>query len=129
MSASDTTAAALLKVMVQRMGAEERLCDVALEMHRSSGHSPSRLMSASRRGRLGTPHLHGNSIPTAEEKEARVYTAEASSYAVAALSRTDLASLLKSLCGEEVGQTWAHDFVSRHKKELSARNCKVLADK
>lgn len=127
--ASATTTAALAKVMVERVGAGERLCDVALDVHRSSGHSQSSLLSDFRRARLGTPHVHGKSILTAAQDEALVYTAQVLSYANAALSRTALAALVKNLWGKEVGQTWARDLVGRHNKELSTRTCKALTDK
>lgn len=58
--------------MLERVGAGERLCDVALNVHRSSEHSQSSLLSAFRRARLGTPQLRGNSILTTAEDEALV---------------------------------------------------------
>lgn len=96
-TAAATTTAALAKVIVERVAAGKRLCDVVLDVHRSSGHSQSSLLSAFRHARLGSPHPHGDCILTAAEDEALVYTAQAVSYANAALSRTDLAALVKNL--------------------------------
>lgn len=115
------TTAALSKVTMERVEAVERLRDVSRDVHHSSGRSESSLLSAFRRARLGAPHLHGNSILTASEDQSLAYTAQAFSYANAALTRADLASLVKELWGKEVGETWAREWIRGHKNELSTR--------
>lgn len=56
-----------------------------------------------------------------------MYNARAFGSSNAALSRTDLAALVKNLWQNEVGQTWVRNWVGRH-KELSTRTSKGLAD-
>ena len=84
---------------------------------------------AFRRFRLGSPHANGNSILTITEERALVYTAQAFSYANAALTRLELGVWVKDLWGKQVGVMLAAVWVARHKEELSTRACKALSGK
>lgn len=78
---------------------------------------------------MGEPRLQGNSILTATEDRSLVYTTQAFSYANAALTRAELASLVNELWGKKVGEMWALDWVRRYKSELSTRACESHAYK
>jgi len=94
-----------------------------------TGVSVDALRMADRRSPSTSPMPHGNAVLSREEDTALVALAQAFSINNMPLSALQLRDLVLQRWGHKVSRAWVPRWVKRHKKELSQRSCKALADK
>jgi len=94
-----------------------------------TGFSVPALRSAYHRHRGDAGHAHGNALLTAEQDAILVGVAQAFSVNNLALSVLQIQALVKSRFSVDVSSDWVSRWVASHRRSLSLRACKALADK
>jgi len=93
----------------------------------STGFPTSKVRSIYYNGRGERNKHKANSLISATEDKALLYAVQRFIYANFVLSRSQLGSLVRSLCGKTVGTTWARAWMDGHRSDVSARTSKAAS--
>jgi len=93
-----------------------------------TGFSVPALRAAYHRHRGDAGQAHGNALLTAEQDAILVGVAQAFSVNNLALSVVQIQALVKSRFSIDVSSDWVSRWVASHRRSLSLRACKALAD-
>lgn len=105
------------------------LKDASIHVAEGTGCSASAVKRAYHRSRAGLGDAHGRRKLTPSQETALVAVVQAFSVNNMALSVAQMREMIKRKWGVQVSRTWVNRFVGRHRRQLSKRACKALADK
>lgn len=128
MAGSMDTAGALSLLQDVR-GSYSKLADALEYVAAQSGKTVHAVRVAYYRSRGAGPRHHARNKLNLDQETILVSVAQAFSVNNAALSLVQLRQLVQRKFGVHVSPQWVARFIARHKKELSKRACKALADK